>query len=166
MPVVFKSRVFSVVTDRMQFPNGSTHEVAIVRHRPSVVLIPLQDDGRVVLIKQFRPSVGRELFELPAGGVDEGELPEAAAERECEEETGLVPGAVERLGGLYPAPGFCDEELIFFKATGLHPPAGEKRRADDDEHITTKVMPLEEARQMVKRGEIVDLKTAYGLMLV
>jgi len=166
MTVVFKSRVFSVVTDRVEFPNGSTHDVAFVRHRPSVVLIPLQDDGRVVLIRQFRPSVGRELLELPAGGVDEGERAEAAAERECEEETGLVPGAVERLGGLYPAPGFCDEELIFFKATRLRPPAGEKRRADDDEHITTMMVSLDEARQMVKRGEIVDLKTAYGLTLV
>lgn len=167
MPIVFRSRVFAVETDRVRFPNGSTHDVAIVRHRPSVVLIPMTDDGRVVLVRQFRPSVGRELWELPAGGLDEGEAPEAAAERECEEETGLVPGTLERMQGLYPAPGFCDEELIFFRATTLRPPPPDtRRRADDDEHITVRTVSLDDARAMVRRGEIADLKTAYGLTLV
>jgi len=166
MPIVFTSRVFFVETDRVTFPNGTTHDVAIVRHRPSVVIIPIRDDGRVVLIRQFRPSVGRELWELPAGGVDEGEAADVAAVRECEEETGLVPEHVERIRGLYPAPGFCDEELIFFRATKLHPPAGKKRRADDDEHITVKAVEVEEAREMVRQGEIVDLKSAYGLSLI
>jgi ADP-ribose pyrophosphatase len=167
MPTVFKSRVFSVETDRVRYPNGSMHEVAIVRHRPSVVVIPVQDDGRIVFVRQFRPSVGRELLELPAGGIEEGESEHAAAERECEEETGLVPGALERVCGLYPAPGFCDEELVFFKATELQRPSPlSRRRADDDEHITTILLELEQARLMVKRAEIVDLKSAFGLLLL
>ncbi len=166
MPIVFKNRVFSVETDRVRFPNGSMHDVAIVRHPPSVVLIPVQDDGRILLVKQFRASVGRELWELPAGGLDEGETAEAAAERECEEETGFIPGTLERLRGLYPAPGFCDEALIFFRATNLRePPPASRRRADDDEHITVKAVSVDEAKEMVRRGEIVDLKTAYGLTL-
>lgn len=167
MPIIFKSRVFSVETDRVRFPNGSEHDVAIVRHRPSVVVIPIQDDGHVVLVRQFRPSVGRELWELPAGGIDEGEMPDAAAERECEEEIGLVPRTLERLRSLYPAPGFCDEELIFFRVSNLHRPSpASRRRADDDEHITVRAVSLADARAMVQRGEIVDLKTAYGLTLV
>ena len=89
-----------------------------------------------------------------------------AARRECEEETGLVPGQIERLQELYPAPGFCDEALVFFRAWDLHPPAGTRRRADDDEHIQVGVFSVEEARAMVARGEIADLKTAYGLTLV
>src|SRR3954468_10283660 len=101
MPIVYKGKVFSVEVERKRFPNGQEHEVAVVRHPPSVVLIPVQDDGRVVLIRQFRPSIGRELWELPAGSLDEGESAAAAAARECEEEIGRAPHKVERLRGLF-----------------------------------------------------------------
>ena len=165
--IVYTGRVFSVEVDRVRFPNGSEHEVAVVRHPPSVVLIPMQPDGRVVLIRQFRPSLGREIWELPAGSVDPGETAEAAAVRECEEEIGLVPHLIEPIGGLFPAPGFCDEELIFFRVTDLRPPAPDSvRRPDDDEDIQAQAFPVEEAKAMAARGEIVDLKTAYGLTLI
>ncbi len=167
MSTVFKSRVFSVEVATKTFPNGRSHEVTVVRHAPSVVIVPLTDDGRVVLIRQFRASVDQELWELPAGSLNAGEGPEEAAVRECEEEIGLVPDVVERLGALYPAPGFCDEELIFFRATQLGPPPPDStRRPDDDEDIQPKTFTLAEARAMVTRGEIVDLKTAYGLTLI
>jgi ADP-ribose pyrophosphatase len=166
MPLVYQGRVFAVDVDRVRFPNGRTHEVAIVRHPPSVVLLPLEDDGRVVLVRQFRASVGRDLWELPAGSLHPGETAEEAAERECEEEIGRVPTRVERIVGLYPAPGFCDEELIFFRVSGLRPPAPDStRRADEDEDIHAEAFAVEEARAMVGRGEIVDLKTAFGLTL-
>src|SRR6478752_4206548 len=112
MPVVFKGRVFAVEVGKKRFPNGKDHEVAIVRHAPAVVVIPLEDDGRVVLIRQFRAAIDRELWEVPAGSVDEGESAEAAAKRECEEEIGRAPHSVERLGAWYPTPGYCDEEMI------------------------------------------------------
>src|SRR5437868_2570348 len=121
METVFRGRVFSVETGDKLFPNGRTHRVEIVRHSPSVVLIPIEDDGRVVLIKQFRPPLDREIWEFPAGRVDGGESADAAARRECEEEIGRVPHAVERLHGLYPTPGSCDEELIFFRVADLRP---------------------------------------------
>jgi ADP-ribose pyrophosphatase len=167
MATVYRGKVFSVEVDRQRFPNGQTHEVAIVRHGPSVVLIPMQDDGRVVLIRQYRPAIGRVLWELPAGSVDDGETAEAAATRECEEEIALVPHNVERLCGLYPTPGFCDEELIYFRVSQLQPPAPDSpHQPDEDEDIQAQPFTIDEARAMVARGEIVDLKTAYGLTLV
>jgi ADP-ribose pyrophosphatase len=167
MPIVFTGRAFAVEVDRQRFPNGEEHEVTVVRHRPSVVLVPIQDDGLVLLIRQYRASIGRELWEIPAGSVEEGESPDHAAVRECEEETGLRPGRIERLRNLFPAPGFCDEELIFYRVSNLAtPPADSPYRADDDEDIQVKAYTVTEARQMVERGEIEDLKTAYGLTLV
>jgi ADP-ribose pyrophosphatase len=167
MAVVYEGRVFSVEVERMTFPNGRTHEVATVRHPPSVVLIPMPADGQVVLIRQFRPALGRELWELPAGSIERGETAEAAALRECEEEIGLVPGRVERIRSLVPTPGFCDEELIFFRVSDLRPPpAGSARRMDEDEDIQVRICSAAQAKAMVERGEIVDLKTAYGLTLI
>src|ERR1700704_5781427 len=107
MPIVYKGRVFSVEVGNARFPNGTEHEVATVRHVPCVVLIPIQEDGRVVLIRQYRHSVRRDLWELPAGGINPNESPDAAAARECEEEIGLTPHRLVRLTALFPSPGFC-----------------------------------------------------------
>lgn len=166
MRTVYQGRVFSVEVDQMTFPNGTTHEVAVVRHRPSVVLIPMIDDNRLMMIRQYRAAIGRMMWELPAGTTDPGESPEGAAARECEEEIGLVPGKLERLGGFFPTPGFCDEELIFYRVSALHEPAGTRRRPDEDEDIQPKVVTIAEARSMVARGDIIDLKTAFGLTLL
>jgi len=167
MNTIYKGRVFSVETGRRRFPNGTEHDVAIVRHAPSVVLIPIDGDGRVVIIKQYRAPLDREIWEFPAGRLDEGESAEDAARRECEEEIGLVPQRLERLGGFYPAPGFCDEELIFFRVSDLRqPPPDSPNQPDEDEDITTRAVPVAEVRAMLARGEIVDLKTAYALTLI
>src|SRR5437867_674689 len=99
---VYEGRVFSVEVGRRRFPDGRDHEVAIVRHRPSVVLIPVEDDGRIVLVRQYRPALDRELWEFPAGSLDAGESADAAARRECEEEIGRAPDRIERLGGWFP----------------------------------------------------------------
>ena len=167
MTTVFKGRVFSVETGTRRFPNGQEHDVEIVRHRPCVVLIPVEDDGRIVLVRQYRAPIDRETWELPAGSIDAGEPAEAAARRECEEETGRAPHRLERLGAWFPTPGYCDEEMIFFRVSDLRDPApGSAHHADEDEHITTTLVTVDEARAMARRGEIVDLKTAYALTLV
>jgi ADP-ribose pyrophosphatase len=167
MSLIYKGRVFSVEVERRRFPNGTEHEVAIVRHAPSVVLIPCEDDGRVIIVKQYRAPLDREIWEFPAGRLNEGESAEAAARRECEEEIALVPHAIERIRGLYPAPGFCDEELIFFRVSDLRAPAADSpNKPDEDEDITTRTVTIAEARVMLERGEIVDLKTAYALTLI
>jgi len=167
MSLIYKGRVFSVEVERRRFPNGTEHEVAVVRHAPSVVLIPCEDDGRVIIVKQYRAPLDREIWEFPAGRLNEGESAEAAARRECEEEIALVPHAIERIRGLYPAPGFCDEELIFFRVSDLRAPAADSlNKPDEDEDITTRTVTIAEARAMLERGEIVDLKTAYALTLI
>jgi ADP-ribose pyrophosphatase len=165
--VVYKGRVFTVEVDRVALSNGRVVELDIVRHSPSVVLIPVEDDGRIVLIRQYRHAVGRDLWELPAGNVDEGESAESAAMRECEEEIGRAPTRVERLGAFYPTPGYCDEQMIFFRVSGLRAPAADSpHRPDEDEDISATSMTAADARALVARGEIADLKTAYALTLI
>ena len=164
---VYKGRVFSVELDYQFLPNGREVHLAMVRHVPSVVLIPVQDDGQIVLIRQFRHALKRTIWELPAGNINEGESAEAAAARECEEEIGQTPTRVERVGSFYPTPGYCDEEMIFFRVSGLRPPAPDSpHKQDDDEDIEARAMPPAEAKAMVSRGEILDLKTAYALTLI
>jgi ADP-ribose diphosphatase len=167
VPIVYQCRVFSVEESRLRFPNGAEHDVCVVRHAPSVVIIPMKDRDHVILIRQYRPAIAREIWELPAGSMDQGETAEAAAARECEEEIGLVPQRVECLRGLFPAPGFCDEELIFCRASDLRAPASDSpHRPDEDEYIQPTVFTVTEAKAMAARGDIIDLKSAYGLTLI
>jgi ADP-ribose pyrophosphatase len=167
MPTVYEGRVFSVEVDTIQFPNGSKHQVEVVRHRPSVVLLPVPEADRVILVRQYRASIGRHTWELPAGGLNEHESPEQAAARECEEEIGLVPQKLVRLRALFPAPGFCDEELIFYRAFGLEFPSPDSpHKPDADEDIEVQTFETRRVREMVADGTIIDLKTAYGLTLL
>jgi ADP-ribose pyrophosphatase len=158
-------KVFDVDRDRVRMPNGREVVVDIVRHPRSVVLLPVPEPGHIVLIRQYRYAVNRWLWELPAGSVDPGEEPEAAARRECHEEIGQVPDTIVRLAALYPTPGYCDEEMYFFRLSGLAETA-ETAALDEDEDIEPKVFALREARDMVRRGEIVDMKTVVGLTLI
>jgi ADP-ribose pyrophosphatase len=162
---VFQGRVFDVTVERVRLPNGLERDLEVVRHPASVVLIPMPDPGSVVLVRQYRHPVDAWLWELPAGTLEAGEAPEAAARRECEEETGFAPGQLERLGAFFPVPGYCDEQMIFYRLTGLTRP---ERPAlpDEDEDLEVRTFPVEEVRRMVRRGEIADLKSALGLTFV
>lgn len=146
-------------------PNGRTVTVDVVRHSKSVVLVPVPEPGRVILVKQYRYAVNSHLWELAAGSVDEGETPEQAARRECHEEIGLVPQTIVRLSAMYPTPGYCDEEMVFFRCSGLEK-TDEQAHVDEDEDIEAKSFELREARDMIRRGEIVDMKTVVGLALI
>ena len=162
---VFKGKVFSVDRDRVKMPNGRTVTVDVVRHSRSVVLVPVPEPGKVILVRQYRYAVNAFLWELPAGSVDEGESPEQAARRECHEEIGLVPSTIVRLSAMYPTPGYCDEEMVFFRLSGLDK-TDEQAEVDEDEDIETRVFELRDAREMVRRGEIQDMKTLVGLTLI
>jgi ADP-ribose pyrophosphatase len=159
---VFTGKVFTVDRDRVKMPNGRTVTVDVVRHPRSVVLVPVPEPGKVILIRQFRYAVNAFLWELPAGSVDEGESPEEAARRECHEELGLVPSTIVRLSAMLPTPGYCDEEMVFFRLAGLEK-TDEPAALDEDEDIEARVYDLADARDMVRSGEIRDMKTLVGL---
>jgi ADP-ribose pyrophosphatase len=146
-------------------PNDRTVTVDVVRHAKSVVLVPVPEPGTLILIRQYRYAVNAHLWELPAGSVDEGETPDQAARRECHEEIGLVPATIVRLAAMYPTPGYCDEEMVFFRLSGLEA-SGEQRHLDEDEDIEAKTFALRDVRDMVRRGEIVDMKTVVALGLI
>ncbi|HSP91601.1 MAG TPA: NUDIX hydrolase, partial [Vicinamibacterales bacterium] len=117
---------------------------------------------------QYRYALDRWIWELPAGSLDAGEDAATAAARECEEEIGLVPGRVEFAGAWYPTPGFCTEVMNYYRVSDLRERGADEPPAhtDEDEDIRVHVFALDEARAMVRRGDIVDLKTAWGLTLV
>jgi ADP-ribose pyrophosphatase len=163
--VAFKGRVFSVDRDRVRMPNGREVTLDVVRHPKSVVLVPIPEPGHVVLVRQYRYAVNAFLWEVPAGSVDQGETPEAAATRECHEEIGQVPDTVVRLAALYPTPGYCDEEMVFFRLSGLADPT-EAAEVDEDEDIETRTFEIREVREMIRRGEIVDMKTIVAMTLI
>jgi len=162
---LFTGKVFSVDREKVAMPNGRTVTIDIVRHPKSVVLAPVPEPGKVILVRQYRHAVHAFLWELPAGSVDAGETPDAAARRECHEEIGLVPSTVVRLSAMYPTPGYCDEEMIFFRLSGLEE-TSEQAQVDEDEDIEVQTFELRDAREMIRRGEITDMKTLVGLALL
>jgi ADP-ribose pyrophosphatase len=165
---IFDGRIFSVSVETVTLPHGGDLDVEIVRHPGSVVIVPVDESGRIVLVLQYRHALGRWVWELPAGSLKPSEDPEQAARRECQEETGLVATRIERLGSYFPTPGYCDEEMHFFLASGLRPPADgdEAAHPDEDEDIEARPFTVAELRRMIAAGEIVDLKTAAGLTLL
>lgn len=165
--IVHTGRILRLEVDRVKLPTGHTVNMEIVRHPGSVVLLPVPEPGKIILIRQYRYTIDRWIWELPAGSLKPGEDPDEAAARECEEELGLAPAKVTRLGGYYPTPGFCDEEMIYYRCEDLRPPAPDSTaRKDDDEDIEPRTLTMAEARALVASGEIVDLKTLAGLTLV
>jgi ADP-ribose pyrophosphatase len=164
---VYRGRIFTLEVDRITLPTGHTVTMEIVRHPGSVVLLPMPEPDKVILIRQYRYTLDRWIWELPAGSLKPGEDPALAAARECEEEIGLVPRRVERIRACYPTPGFCDEEMIYFRCQELEPPAPDSlARKDEDEEIEPRTFTVAEARALVATGEIVDLKTVAGLTLI
>ena len=163
--LVHHGRVFRTTRDRVELPNGRVVDFDVVRHGESVVLLPVPAPDQVVLVRQYRYVIDRWIWELPAGSVEPGEPPEEAAARECHEETGYFPLRVQRLGALYPSPGFCDESMVFFRCEALTTPdAG--AAVDEDEILRSDTVSLADARAMVARGDICDMKTVVGLQML
>jgi ADP-ribose pyrophosphatase len=164
---VYRGRIFTLTVDRVTLPSGHTATMEVVRHPGSVVLLPMPAPDRLILIRQYRYALDRYIWELPAGSLEPGEDPRLGAIRECEEEIGLVPGALDDLGLLYPTPGFCDEWMRFYRCTDLRPPAADSTaHQDDDEVIEPVTLALDDVRRMILSGDIVDMKTVAGLALL
>jgi ADP-ribose pyrophosphatase len=162
---IYQGRIFEVALDRVRLPHGVEHDMEIVRHPGSVVMLPVPEPGRLILVRQFRYAVGRELWELPAGSLKPGEDPQEAARRECHEEVGLVPATMELLTTLWPTPGFCTERMHFYKCTDLTTPESPAAQ-DEDEHIEVGTFTLDELRRLIREGDIADMKTVVGLTLL
>jgi len=159
---IFAGRVVSLSIEEHRLPDGRRASFEIVRHPGGAAVLPVLPDGRVVLIRQFRPAAGGMVVEIPAGRLEAGEAPEACIHRELREEVGYRAGRLEKLGEMLTAVGFCDEVVHLFVATDL---AAVPAAPEPDEYIELLPLPPAEALQMVRRGEIRDGKTQLALLL-
>jgi ADP-ribose pyrophosphatase len=161
--VLHHSRVFDVVRASVRFPDGNVGERSLIRHPGAVALIPIADDGRWLLVRQYRLAAGQELLEVPAGTIDPGEQPETTAQRELREETGFAASSLELLGGTYMVPGYGSEFIHYFLATGLRPDPLDQ---DEDEHLSAPIpMTYDEIAEAIDDGRVQDAKTVAALFL-
>lgn len=163
---VYTGKVISLDVDVVRFPDGSVGELEMIRHPGASAIVPfLSDPGgedpQILMIRQYRYAADGYLFEIPAGRLDPGEDPRDCALRELKEETGCSATRVDHLFTMYTTPGFTDEKIHLFMATGLT--AGEAKR-ESDEFLDLEPMPLSRALELVEAGEIKDAKTALGLL--
>jgi ADP-ribose diphosphatase len=158
---IHEGKVLSLDVDQVEEPGEIRATREVVRHSGSVAALPVRDDGRVMLVRQYRYAVDETLWELPAGRLDHGETPESGVQREMREEIGHEAGTLEPLGFLYTTPGFCDEKMYVFRATDLRPA---RAVGDDDERIEVGVFTLQEAEAMIGRGDIREGKTLVAVL--
>ncbi|MDY6906970.1 MAG: NUDIX hydrolase [Chloroflexota bacterium] len=158
---VYQGRIVSLRVDRVVLPSGRETTREVVEHGDCVAVVPLDGEGNVILVRQFRTPVGRELLELPAGGIEAGERPSQCARRELVEETGYRAQGMEPIGGFYASPGYCTEFLHLFLATGLEPGPG---AAMEDEFIDVVPVPLSEVAGLIESGQVQDAKSVAGLL--
>ncbi len=159
--LIYQGRAVRLRVDTVRVPTGRKAIREIVEHDDCVAIIALDADDKVLLVRQFRKPVEKELLEIPAGGIDGGESPEDAVGREMQEETGYLPRKIERLGGFYSAPGYSSEYLYLYLATDLVPG---QLFAEDTEGITLMKVPLEDIPELIMSGTICDSKSIAGLL--
>jgi ADP-ribose pyrophosphatase len=159
---VYRGRAIRVRVDDAVKPNGKKTTREVVEHVDCVVVLPIDSNGSILLVRQFRHAVSKDLLELPAGSIDPGETPEEAATRELREETGYKPGKLERLGGFYAAPGYCTEYLQFFRASQLE--KSPLTAEDTDEIEVVSVSPAD-VLGLIASGQICDAKTLAGFRI-
>ena len=159
---LFQGRAFEVQRLTMRLPDGRVRPFDLVHHNPSISVIPVTDDGKLLFVRQYRVGVEGSLLELPAGVLDDEEEPWVGARRELREETGMDATELLKLGQAYLAPGYCDELMYFYLARQLtHAPLAQ----DDDEFLNLEAISIAEAYGMARRGEIHDSKTLAALFL-
>jgi ADP-ribose pyrophosphatase len=159
---VYKSKIFTVVEEEATDPSGFKIERAIVRHAGSAVMLAIDDRSRVLLVKQFRLPAEKELWEIPAGRLDEGEKPLQTAKRELQEETGYQAKKWKKLAAFWPSPGYVSEKMHVFLATDL---TEGKATPMEDERIETQWFKKKELAGMIRDGKIEDGKTLLAFLL-
>lgn len=161
---IYRGRIVHLTVEDATLPNGHVTPLEIVRHPGAAAIAALDDTGGVTLIRQYRHAVGGYLWEVPAGKLDPGETPASCAARELGEEVGLAASHLEHVGSVVTCPGFCDEVIHLFVATGLTAVAA-NRGADEIIECVSSI-PIRDALAMVRRGEIRDAKTIAALLQV
>ena len=160
---VYEGRLFAVEHSTLRFPGGVESARAVVRHPGAVALVALLDDDLMLLVEQYRRPAGLRMLEVPAGTREPGEPPEVTARRELREETGYDAASIVRIGGAWMAPGFTDEYIDFYLATGLFPAALD---SGDEEDLGAPIaITLDELDAAIADGKIEDAKTVVALHL-
>jgi ADP-ribose pyrophosphatase len=154
--------VFNLVTENVTLDNGVTTDMEFIRHPGAAAIIPVLDRTHIILLNQYRHTLRKYIWEIPAGTLDPRESAMSCAKRELIEETGFSADQWHSLGEITPVPGYSDERIHVFLATGLRPA---KRHLDEDEIIQEHKVECEEALNMIRRGEIQDAKSIAGLFL-
>ncbi len=158
---IYEGRAVRLRVDTVELSGGRQTTREVVEHEDCVAIVAVDDKDNVLLVKQFRKPVEKELLEIPAGGIDPGETPADCVRREMREETGFLPRKVEKLGGFYSSPGFCTEYLHLYLATDLvHSPL----QAEDTAGISLVRAPLAQIPELIASGAIVDAKSIAGLL--
>lgn len=160
---IYKGTVVTLNVDTVRLPNGHTIDLEVIRHPGASAVVPLKDDGTVVLIRQFRHAANGFIYEIPAGKLHPKEDPLACAARELEEEIGYKAGHFQLLSSIFTAPGFADEVIHVYLATEL---TVGTQNLDQDEVLEVVEMPLREAIAKIEDGTIRDAKTIVGLQAV
>ena len=158
---VFEGRILKLRVDTVQTADGRKSTREIIEHAACIAVIPVDTDDNILLVKQYRRAPDKELLEIPAGGINEGEDAEEAVIREMQEEIGFRPQKLERLGGFYSSPGFCNEYLHLYLATGLVP---SRLHAEDTAGIEVVRVPVPQINDLISSGKIEDAKTVAGLL--
>ena len=160
--VSFKGRAFEVHQLDVSLPNGLRHRFDLVQHKNSITILPLDEDGSLYFVSQYRVGAAAQLLELPAGVLEEGEDAREGAGREVREETGLAAKELVEIGQAYLAPGYSTELMFFFLARGLY---ADPLTPDADEFLSLIKIPAQEAYRMARSGQIQDSKTLAALLL-
>lgn len=159
--LLHQGRIISLRLDEIEVKPGVNVRREVVGHPGAVVVLAVDGDGRILWVRQHRYATGRDLLELPAGTLEHDEAPEACARRELAEEAGVAAAQWRRIGGFFTAPGFCDEYIHAFLATGLSPQAAE---GDEDEELEVVPLSLDESLARIDAGEIEDAKSIAAVL--
>ncbi len=159
--VVYSGRAGKLRVDTIEMPDGRQTTREVVERSDCIAVVPIDADDNVLLVRQYRTAVEKELLEIPAGGIDPGEDPETAVRREMREETGYLPQKLERLGGFYIAPGYSSEYMYLYLVTDLVP---SPLHAEDTEGIELVRMPVDKVLGLVTSSKIGDAKSIAGLL--
>jgi ADP-ribose pyrophosphatase len=159
----YAGRAFNVRRDHLLTPSGDTVKYDIIEHVGSVSLVPVDENGQMYFVRQYRHAAGKDLLELPAGTLEPGEPPEEAARREIREEIGMAAQNLLEIGSFYLAPGYSTELMHVFLATGL---TYDPLDPDADEYLSVEKLPVAEALQLAESGQMQDAKSLAALLLV